>query len=151
MARAAAPPGARPHAGHPWLQGLACGAMLAFAPSLALLLGVLLAPAMVGMVLDRRAGRPVARAVFFTGAAFTLAPVWHLYQGGANMAAAMDLLSAPAVLAPAWLAGASGWALCEVLPVILRGAADMNATTRIAALKLEAKALSETWDLPGLG
>jgi hypothetical protein len=133
--------------GHPWLQGLACGALLAFAPGFALLLAALLAPAFVGLLLDRRPGRPIARAILLAGAAFSLAPAWHLFQGGQNVAAAMDLLVDPAILAPAWLAGSCGWAICEILPVLLRVAADVRATTRIAALQAEVRALRETWDL----
>jgi hypothetical protein len=145
MARADA--GRAPRGGNAWLQGLACGALLAFAPSFALLLTVLLAPACVGVLLDRRPGRPIARAVLLAGAAFSLAPAWRLFEGGRNVAAATDLLLDPAILAPAWVAGACGWALCETLPVLLRVAADVRATSRIAALQAEARALREAWDL----
>jgi hypothetical protein len=133
--------------GHSWLQGLACGALLTFAPAFALLLGVLLAPALVGVLLDRRPGRPVARAVFLAGAAFTLAPAWRLFEGGQSLNAAMDLLQELRVLVPAWFAGASGWAMCEILPMLLRVASDTRAASRIAALKTEAKALRDAWDL----
>jgi hypothetical protein len=70
-----------------------------------------------------------------------------LFEGGRNVAAATDLLLDPAILAPAWVAGACGWALCETLPVLLRVAADVRATSRIAALQAEARALREAWDL----
>jgi hypothetical protein len=145
MARAGA--GRATRGGHAWLQGLGCGALIAFAPGFALLLTVLLAPACSGLLLDRRPGRPIARAVLLAGAAFTLAPAWHLFQSGENIAAATDLLLEPTVLTPAWLAGACGWALCETLPVLLRVAADVRATARIAALQAEARALREAWDL----
>jgi len=79
--------------------------------------------------------------------AFTLAPLWHLIEGGGGVAAALDVLADPAVTAPAWLAGASGWALCELLPVLLRGLASMNAQARLAALEAEEKALRAAWDL----
>jgi hypothetical protein len=139
--------GKQARGGHPWLQGLACGALLTFAPAFALLLGVLLAPALVAVLLDRRPGQPVARAVFLAGTAFALAPAWHLFAGGPSLGAALDLLQEPPVLAPAWLAGACGWALCEILPMLLRIAAETRAAARVAALKAEAKALRETWDL----
>jgi hypothetical protein len=131
---------------HGWLQGLVCGAVLAFATPVAVLAGVLLMPALVASLFDKRPGRPVARAVALGGAAFTLAPLWHLLQGGGGVAAALDVLADPAVTAPAWLAGASGWALCELLPVLLRGVAAMNAQARLAALEAEEKALRAAWD-----
>jgi hypothetical protein len=132
--------GGRARGGQSWLQGL---------PAFALLLGVLLVPALVGVLLDRRPGRPVARAVFLAGAAFALAPAWRLFEGGDNLSAALDLLQDPRVLAPAWLAGATGWALCEILPMLLRVASDARAAARTAALQAEIEALREAWDLEG--
>jgi hypothetical protein len=136
---------------HLWLQGLVCGAVLAFATPVAVLVGVMLMPALAASLLDARPGRPVARAVGLAGAAFTVAPLWHLIQGGGGVPAALDVLADPAVLAPAWLAGACGWALCELLPVLLRGVASLNAHARLAALDAEEKALREAWDLESEG
>jgi hypothetical protein len=128
-----------------WLQGLVCGAVLAFATPVAVLTSVLLAPALMASVMDVQPGRPVAGAL--AGAAFTVGPLWHLILNGRTMPVALDLLADPAVIGPAWLAGACGWALCELLPVLLRGVADMQAAARTATLKAEEKALREAWDL----
>jgi hypothetical protein len=136
MTHAAGGTGARPKGSHAWLQGLACGALLAFAPSFALLLAVLLAPAIAASLLDRRPHHPVARAVALASGAFTLGPVWRLATGGH-----------PLVIGLAWLAGACGWALCVLLPVVLRAASDVRAAARIAALQAEAEALRAAWDL----
>ena len=130
-----------------WLQGLACGALLAFAPSFAALGAALLAPALLATVADARPGRPVARAVFLASAAFTLMPAWRLFQNGQSLTAALDLLAEPAVIGPAWLAGACGWALCEVLPVLLRAIADARTAAHAHALRAEEKALRAAWDL----
>lgn len=144
----AAPAGAKPHGRSTiWLEGLACGAVMAFAPAAAVLAFVLLAPAVAAALLDSRAGRPVARAVALSGLALSLAPLWHLILDGRTLEAALALLADPTVVGPAWLAGASGWALCELLPVLLRVAADMRATARTAALRAEAGALTQDWDL----
>jgi hypothetical protein len=131
-----------------WLQGLVCGAVLAFATPIALLLCVLLAPAVLAAVMDTMPNRAMTRAVFFAALAFTLGPLWHLILAGRGMQQAVDLISDPGVLGPAWLAGACGWALCEVLPVVLRSLAELQATARMAALKSEAAALRAEWDLP---
>jgi hypothetical protein len=37
--------------------------------------------------------------------------------------------------------------MCEVLPLVLRVAAERAAVARIAALKAEAKAIRDEWDL----
>ena len=121
--------------------------MLAFAPALALLTCALMAPSAIAFVLDRKPGRPVARAVALCGAAFTAAPLWHLFQAGATIGGALDRLQAPAVTGAAWLAGACGWALCEVLPVLLRVGSDLGHASRVTALETEARALREAWDL----
>jgi hypothetical protein len=147
MARAAGSAGAASKGSHTWLQGLACGALLAFAPSFALLLTVLLAPAITALVLDRRPQRPVARAVLLASGAFTLDPVWRLFTGGHSLPAALDLLGDPLVIGLAWLAGACGWALCVLLPVLLQAASNVRAAARIAALEAEAAALRAAWDL----
>jgi hypothetical protein len=130
-----------------WLQGLVCGAVLTFATPVAVLLGVLLAPSVVAAVMDSAPNRAMTRAVFLSGLAFTLGPLWHLFVEGRGMQTAVDLIGDPYVLGPAWLAGACGWALCEVLPVVLRSFAELRTTTRIAALKAEAAALRQDWDL----
>ncbi len=130
-----------------WLQGLVCGAVLAFATPVALLVGVLLAPCAVAAVLDSRPGRPVARTVALAGASLTVGPLWHLITADRSMAAAVDLLADPAITGAAWLAGAFGWAMCEILPVLLRVASDIRAASRLAALQAEETALRETWDL----
>ncbi len=130
-----------------WLQGLVCGALLTFATPIAVLVGVLLAPTVAAAVMDPGPNRAMTRAVFLSGLAFTLGPLWKLIMEGRGMEAAVELLGDPAVLGAAWLAGACGWALCEVLPVILRSFAELRAVARITALQSEATALREMWDL----
>jgi hypothetical protein len=151
MARAAAPsrapPGKRARGGGNWFSGLACGALLAFATGVAVLLGVLLAPCAAAAVVEATPGRPITRAMLLCGAAFVLAPVWHLVLAGDTMPATLDLLADPLVLGPAWLAGLTGWALCELLPVALRITSDLRATARITALAAEETALRAEWDI----
>jgi hypothetical protein len=149
MARAKAAPRKRTRAkgGSHWFSGMACGALLAFATGVAVLLGVLLAPCAAAAVLESTPGRPVTRAMLLCGAAFVLAPVWHLVLAGDTMPATLDLLADPLVLGPAWLAGLTGWALCELLPVALRITSDLRATARISALAAEEAALRAEWDL----
>ncbi len=129
------------------LIGVVFGAVLTFATPTALLCGVLLAPAIVVAVVDGSPRSAMARVVFVAGAGFSFAPIWHLNTAGGTMAVAMDMLSNPSILCPAWLAGACGWAVCECLPLVLRSAANRAAEARIEALAAEAKKLREEWDL----
>ena len=147
MTRAVAPP-ARRTASLFWLQGLVCGAVLTFATPTALVLGVVLAPSVLALALDREPGRPVARAVAMAEMAFTLGPLWRLWVGGHSMNVARDLLLDPATICPAWLAAACSWACCELFPVGLRVLADMRAARRRAVLTAEEAALRAEWDLP---
>jgi hypothetical protein len=130
-----------------WVQGLICGAMLAFATGAALLLGILLAPAGVALLADTQPGRPVARAVALGCSAFALGPVWRLWSAGGTMQAALDALATPSALIGPWLAGACGWALCELLPVLVKVALDARAAARIAALRAEEARFRAEWDL----
>jgi hypothetical protein len=132
-----------------WLQGMICGGVLAFATPCALLGAVLMAPGVISLVVERGPHRPVTRAVSLACLSFTLAPLWHLFMDGQSMMAALEMLANPAVLCPAWLAGAVGWALCELLPMALRITAALRAKARIDALRAEETALRETWDLRG--
>jgi hypothetical protein len=130
-----------------WLQGLVCGAVLAFATPVALVICVLMAPGLAAAIFDPAPQRAMTRAVALACLAFTMGPVWHLILAGRVMTQAVDLVLDPEVVLPAWLAGACGWALCELLPVLLRSAADMRAAVRIAVLEKEAAALREEWDM----
>jgi hypothetical protein len=97
--------------------------------------------------MDDGPNRAMTRAVFLSGLAFTLGPLWKLIVEGRGMATAVDLIGDPAVLGAAWLAGACGWALCVVLPVILRSFGELRAAARMTALQAEAAALQAEWDL----
>ena len=132
-----------------WLLGVACGVVVCFATPSALLAGVLLAPAIVAALFDSQAGRPMARVVLVSGGGMTFPPLWHLNMAHPSIGLALDMLSDPGVLCPAWLAAASGWAVCESLPIVLQAAANRRAVSTIAALQDEAERLKAQWDLEG--
>jgi hypothetical protein len=130
-----------------WLMGMASGAVLAFATPTAILASVLLAPAILIAVFDSQPGRATTRVVFVAVAGLAFGPIWHLNASGPTIASALEMLCEPAVLCPAWLAGACSWGVCEYLPLLLLAAANRTATARIAALLEEAQALQAEWDL----
>lgn len=128
-----------------WLQGAACGVVLTFAAPAALLGGTLLAPALMAWLVERERGQPVARAVLLFGGAVAVGPVWHLCLSGDSMAAALDMMSDPTIVAFAWTAAAFAWALCEVLPVLIERAGQFAEAARVAAWRAELKALETEW------
>ncbi len=128
-----------------WLQGLVCGAILTFAPATAVMLGVLLAPAWATLAADTEPGRGTTRAVTLACMAGALSPVWHLWLAHGRMDVAVLILCDPLSLALAWGAGASAWALCQVLPVFLQAIWNMRETIRARAIEAELKRLNEEW------
>lgn len=130
-----------------WFGGMACGLVMSFAPAIAVLCLVLLAPAGIAALGERGAGRPVARAMALCGGWFVLAPVWHLVHEGVALANAFTLLADPVTVGAAWFAGVFGWALCELVPVGLQALSDMAVKARVAQLERAATRLRDSWDL----
>lgn len=128
-----------------WLQGLGCGAVVTLAPGLAVLLGLLLAPGLLAMLLDREPGRPMARCVLLTGMATCVQPIEALWTNGQTLTAALGLLGNFQVVGTAWSAAAAGWLLAEVAPLGSRLVLEALARTRAARLRAEREALVEAW------
>ena len=131
-----------------WIQGLACGALLTFAAPTALLLATLLAPAIACALGERTTAGSSTRAVALCCVATALSPVWHLWMHGDAMDAALDALANPLILVTAWGAGACAWALCQVVPVILRTAWDAKEAARVRVMQAELARTRQDWDLP---
>ncbi len=129
-----------------WLQGMACGAVLTFATPAALLACVLLAPAMLASIADQAPGRPVVRAVLLYGTAVALKPFWHLCLTGDRMDTALAIMSDPLTIGSCWLGAALGWALCEVLPLVLETAGKFAESARVLAWEVELKRCREEWE-----
>jgi hypothetical protein len=130
-----------------WLQGLCCGAALAFATAAAFTAVVLLMPVIAVFCVEPPGKRPVTRAVFLNGLMFSLEPVAHVVSAGGTMAAALNELSDPAAIALAWLAGATGWALCEVLPMLIAFIGEFQAKRGGEAMQAEIDALKAEWGI----
>ena len=130
-----------------WLQGLLCGAMATLATPTTLLLTVLLAPGLVAMLLDRRAGRATARSIALANMAASVAPLHGLWAAGHTMAAALALVTDAGVVAAAWSAAAGGWLIAELAPVAVRAALDAMSASRAARLRAERVRLGAAWGL----
>lgn len=131
-----------------WLQGLACGAVVALATPCAVLAGLLLAPGIGAFLLEREPGRPTARVTLLCGAAIAAAPVAALWQSGQGVGGAVAAASDPAVLAGSWAAQGAGWLMAQLFPVIVRLILDAQARTRMAGLRAERGGYEEEWGIP---
>jgi hypothetical protein len=135
-----------------WLQGLLCGAIAMLAPPTALLMGVLLSPAMLALFLDRQQGRPRARSIALFGMAASVDPLHTLWVGGHSVTAALELAGNLQVLATAWAAAAAGWLLAEAAPIAVRALLEALCISRAARLRTLRGQLTEEWRLdPGDG
>lgn len=130
-----------------WLQGLLCGAMATLATPTALLLAVLLGPALLAIALDHEPGRPRARSIALCSMAASVEPLRTLWTAGHSMATASALLGNLQIVGTAWIAAAAGWLLAEVTPIAVRAGLEALSIARSARLRAERAELMEAWGL----
>jgi hypothetical protein len=130
-----------------WLQGLLCGAMATLATPTALLLGVLLGPALLAILLDHEPGRPRARSIALFSMAVAVDPLRTLWTAGHSMATATALLGNLQLLGTAWSAAAAGWLLAEMTPIAVRAGLEALDIAHAARLRAERAKLVEAWGL----
>jgi hypothetical protein len=121
--------------------------MVTLATPTALLLGVLLAPALIAIVLDREPGRPRARTIALCSMAASIDPLRMLWTAGHSIATATALLGNLPVVGTAWSAAAAGWLLAEITPVIIRAALEAFSIAQSTRLRAERTKLIEAWEL----
>ena len=130
-----------------WLQGLLCGAMATLATPTALLMAVLLGPALLAILLDHEPGRPRARSIALCSMAASIDPLRTLWTVGHTIATAMALLSNIRVVGLAWSAAAVGWLLAEIIPIGVRATLEGLSVARASRLNAERAKLVEIWGL----
>jgi hypothetical protein len=131
-----------------WLQGLGCGLLLTLATPTALVAGVLLAPTVLALALDRAPGKPTARPLLLLGLAASVRPLATLWTTGHRMDVAMDVLGDSAILATAWVAQAIAWLAAELAPLFVVLAMEAAAAARAARLRAARRHYEEQWDVP---
>ncbi len=131
-----------------WLQGLLCGALAALVTPTALVLGMLLAPGLAGLALDRAPGRPVARAMLLFGLSATVFPLITLWKAGHTMEVATILALDPATLGIAWTASGGGWLLGQLAPLLARLGLESVAQTRRSRIRALRFRCAEEWGFP---
>ena len=132
-----------------WAEGLLCGGLVTLLPTIALLLGVLLGPAIVALVLDHQRGKPVARSVVLCTLAASIGPVRTLWAAGYDLAASLALATDLNVVGTAWSAAAGGWLLAELTPFAMRAGLEALSLSRAAHLRASRNRLVEEWGLGG--
>jgi hypothetical protein len=130
-----------------WLQGLACGALAALAPGMAIVIGVLLAPGLLALFLDQQPGKPVARAVILFALAACIGPLRTAWNSGLGLETGWELLSDPRVIGTVWSAAGAGWLLTQLGPVLIGIGMEGASMTRAARLRAERDKLAVEWGL----
>ena len=143
MAKAASP--AAPRRSWFWLQGVVCGVGAAAAPGTALVLGILLAPAVAVYATEHEKGRPIARAMLLMGAASAMMPVRVLWEHSGTLEAALDLLGDPGCPLFSWAACGTAWLVGQLADILTRFGLDARAKLAIRALTAERDKLNEEW------
>ena len=121
--------------------------MVTLATPTALLLGVLLGPALLAVLLDHEPGRPRARSIALCSMAAAVDPLRTLWTAGHSMATATALLGNLRIVGTAWSAAAGGWLLAEIAPIAVRAALEALSIARAARLRAERARLVEAWGL----
>ena len=128
-----------------WLQGAVAGGIAVAFPGTALLTAALLCPALAFYVAEQAKGRPVGRIMLLTGSAAAFMPLRALWEHGASLATALDILADPSCALIAWVACGAGWLLCEAAQVCAKFALAAQARRKMAGLRRELDTLVEEW------
>ena len=131
-----------------WLQGLLCGAVVALATPCAVLVGLLLAPGIAALILEREPGKPAARVTLLCGAAVATAPVVALWQDGQGVGGALTVASDGMLLGGCWAAQGAGWLMAMLAPVFVRLGLEAHARANMARLRAERTRYEGEWGIP---
>lgn len=124
-----------------------CGALATLATPTALLLGVLLGPALLAAFFDTDQGKPIGRCVVLFSMAASVQPLKTLWVSGHTMQVAASLVGDLQVVGYAWIATAAGWLLAQILPIAVRAVLDALGLARSAQLRAERAKLVSDWGL----
>ena len=132
-----------------WVQGLACGVVVATSAPLALVLGVLFAPALLAaLMLPPGVPRRVAGILLVYGLAGALPWMQALWATAQSWPASLDLLSQLGLAASCWGAQAAAWLLGEIVPFVARLVLDTRVRVRANRLREARSRLQDEWGLP---
>ena len=128
-----------------WLQGAVGGGIAVTAPGSAILVAVLLCPAIVFYATEPAPGRPVGKIMLLTGSAALFMPLRTLWEHGGSLPGALDLLADPGCPLLAWVSCGAGWLMCELLQIATRLTLTAQTKHRVMALERERIEITEEW------
>lgn len=131
----------------PWVQGLACGILVAVATPTAILAGTLLAPSALMLVVDKAQGKPITRCMILCGLAASVRAIVELWSGGHTTDVALRLIADPDTLLFAWVSQAAGWVLVEIASIATNLLQSVRVKSEIAALRKDRAELEQTWGI----
>jgi hypothetical protein len=129
-----------------WVNGLACGAALAWLPGYSLLIGIMLVPLITVYMLDSNRGEMMARMMMPYAFAALVHPFHMLWNADGSMEAAIMLLMNPMTSVVGWSAAGGGWFVFELAIVGVKLTRQLQVRQRKAAITKELAALSDEWD-----
>ena len=127
-----------------WLQGLACGVLVATAAPLALVLAVALAPVALGAL----AGAGVMARIMAVYGVAALAP-WagEMWRAAQHWPGALDLLAEGRLVGWAWCAQGAAWLVSQAAPLGARVVMEARVRARAARLREARARLAAEWGL----
>ena len=142
--------------GRSWflVQGLACGVIVATAAPLAVVLGVLFAPALLAAILVPPHGggegsKRLGGVLMIYGLAAALPWLHVTWSAAQSWPASLDLLASMRLVAACW--GAQGAALLmgELVPLVARQVLEAKVRARVNRLRDARSRLLDEWGLGG--
>ena len=149
-----------------WAQGLGCGVLVAAAAPLAVVLGVLFAPAMLAAIMvppqnggtrggGTRGGggatRRLGGVLMVYGLAAALPWLHVIWSAAQSWPGSLDLLASMRLVAACWGAQGGAWLMGELVPLVARQVLEAKVRARVNRLRDARSRLQEEWGLGGEG
>ncbi len=125
-------------------QGVLCGIAAAVLPGPALLLGVLIGPAVaIALFAQPAAERGLHPAVLLAGAS-AIVPLHQLWLTDVGLGSALELCQ-PETVVISWLAAAMAWVISEVAAIVGEHVQGIANTRKRKLLEAERSAIHSEW------
>ncbi|NHN88879.1 hypothetical protein [Acetobacter conturbans] len=129
-----------------WIQGLLCGAALAWMPGYALLVGVMMLPMIAVYMMDSRRGEASARMMMPYTFAALVHPFHQLWGADGTIDASVMILMNPVTCIIGWCAAGGGWFVLELALFGVKVLRQFQVKKRKREIEKSLKALAEEWD-----
>ena len=132
--------------------GLACGMLVATAAPLAVVLGVLFAPALLAAIMvppgaGGRGSRRLGGVLMVYGLAAALPWLQVIWSTAQSWPGSLDLLASLRVVAACWGAQGAAWLMGELVPLVARQVLEVKVRARVNRLRDARSRLQDEWGL----